>query len=140
MPYRTLFRPFDRVLEFSTLDFSPASKIDMENCDLYNLTLVSHPCRVLVLGSLHVASLYLDLSALVDIGGTFLASSVECERGFSLLNSIKTKQRNRLGEEHLDMIMRVKSYEQDGCAVDKAKVYEEWVSRKDRREKVAKSQ
>ena len=38
------------------------------------------------------------------------------------------------------MIMRVKSYEQDGCAVEKAKVYEEWVSRKDRQEKVAKSQ
>ena len=81
-----------------------------------------------------------DLSAFVDIGGTFLTSSVECERGFGLLNSNKTKQRNRLGEEHLDMIMRVKSYEQDGCAVDKAKVYEEWVCRKDRREKVAKSQ
>ena len=39
-----------------------------------------------------------DLSALVDSGGTFLASSVEFERGFSLLSSIKTKQRNRLGK------------------------------------------
>ena len=78
-----------------------------------------------------------ELAKLVDIGGTFLASSVECERGFSLMNSIKTKLRNRLGERHLDMIMRVKSYQRDGCAVDKVKIYEEWVSKKDRREKVS---
>ena len=76
-----------------------------------------------------------ELAKLVNIGGTFLASSVECERGFSLMNSIKTKLRNRLGERHLDMIMRVKSYQQDGCVIDKVKVYEEWVSKKDRREK-----
>ena len=66
-----------------------------------------------------------DLAKLVDIGGTFLASSVECERGFSLMNSIKTKLRNRLGERHLDMIMRVKSCQRDGCVIDKLKVYEE---------------
>jgi len=52
-----------------------------------------------------------DLAKLVDIGGTFLASSVECERGFSLMNSIKTKLRNRPGGGRLDKIMRVKSYQ-----------------------------
>ena len=78
-----------------------------------------------------------DLAKLVDIGETFLASSFECERGFSLMNSIKTKLRNRLGE---DMIMRVKSYERDGCVIDKVKVYEEWVSSKDRRENVVRRQ
>ena len=57
---------------------------------------------------------YRDLAKLADIGGIFLASSVECERGFSLMNSIKTKLRNRLGEGYLDMIMRVKSYQRDG--------------------------
>ena len=77
-----------------------------------------------------------ELAKLVDIGGTFLASSVEWKRGFSLMNSIKTKLRNRLGERHLDMTMRVKSYQRDGCVIDKVKVYEEWVSKKDRREKV----
>ena len=76
-----------------------------------------------------------DLAKLVDIGRTFLASSVDCKRGFSLIISIKTKLRNRLGEGHLNMIMRVKSYLQDGCVIDKVKVYEEWVNSKDRREK-----
>ena len=55
-----------------------------------------------------------DLSELMNIGGTFLASSVDCERGFNLMNSIKNKLRNRLGEFHLDMLMRIKSYELDG--------------------------
>ena len=77
-----------------------------------------------------------DLAKFADIGGTSLASSVECERGFSLMNSIKTKLRNRLGEGHLDIIMRVKSYQRDGCVIDKVKVYEKWVSSKNRREKV----
>ena len=81
-----------------------------------------------------------DLAKLVDIGGTFLAFNVECERGFSLMNSIKTKLRNRLGEGHLDMIIRVKSYQRDGCVIDKVKVYEVWVSSKDRREKVVRRQ
>jgi len=80
------------------------------------------------------------LASLVDIGGTFLASSVECERGFSLMNSIQTKLRNRLGEGHLDMIMRVKSYQRDGCVIDKVKVYEEWASSKHIREKVVQRQ
>ena len=77
-----------------------------------------------------------DLAKLVDIGGSFLASSVECEREFSLMNSIKTKLRNRLGKVHLDMIMRVMSYQRDGCVIHKVKIYEEWVSKKDRREKL----
>ena len=37
-----------------------------------------------------------ELSTLLDISGTFQASSADCERGFSLMNSIKTKSRNRL--------------------------------------------
>ena len=77
-----------------------------------------------------------DLAKLADIDGTFLASSVEWERGFSLMSSIKTKLRNRLGEGHLDMIMRVKSYQRDRCVIDKVKVYEEWVNSKERRKKV----
>ena len=36
------------------------------------------------------------LSMLVDICCTFQASSAECERGFSLINNIKVKSRNRL--------------------------------------------
>ena len=76
-----------------------------------------------------------DLAKLVNIDGTFLASSVDCERRFSLMNFIKTKLWNRLGQGCLDMIIRVKSYLQDGCVIDKVKVYEEWVNSKDRCEK-----
>ena len=56
------------------------------------------------------------------------------------MNSIKTKLRNRLGEGHLDMIMRVKSYQRDGCVINKVKVYEEWVSKKNRCKKVGQWQ
>ena len=61
---------------------------------------------------------YSDLAKLLDIGGTFMASSADCERGFSLMNSIKTKQRNRMGDIHLDMIVRIKSYLQSNGVVD----------------------
>ena len=77
-----------------------------------------------------------DLAKLMDIGGTFLSSSVDCERGFNLMNSIKNKLRNRLGEFHLDMLMRIKSYQLDCGVIDLDKVYLEWVTAKDRREKM----
>ena len=38
------------------------------------------------------------LSNLVDICCTFQASSADCERGFSLMNNIKVKSRNSLGQ------------------------------------------
>ena len=46
---------------------------------------------------------YADIAVLVDICATFLAFNADCERGFSLMNAIKTKSRNRLEELHLDM-------------------------------------
>ncbi|KAL3861330.1 hypothetical protein ACJMK2_007366 [Sinanodonta woodiana] len=49
-----------------------------------------------------------ELSSLLDICGTFQASSVDCKRGFSLMKSIKTKSRNRLQVNHLDNLMRIK--------------------------------
>ena len=76
-----------------------------------------------------------DLSKLMDIGGAFFASSADCERGFSLMNSIKNKLRNRLGKSYLDMLMRIKSYQLGGGVIDLDKVYLEWVKAKDRREK-----
>ena len=48
---------------------------------------------------------FFDLAKLLDIGGTFLASSADCERGFSPMNQIENKLRNRLGEYHLDMLI-----------------------------------
>ena len=71
----------------------------------------------------------------MDIGGTFLASSVDCERDFSLMNSIK-KVTNRLGEFHLNKLMRIKSYQIGGGVIDLDKVYLEWVKAKDRRDKI----
>ena len=40
---------------------------------------------------------------------TFQASNADCERGFSLMNLVKTKNRNRLEPNHLNQIMMVKS-------------------------------
>ena len=57
---------------------------------------------------------FAELAKLMDIGATFLASSTDCERGFSLMNILKTKLRNRLQLEHLEMLMCIKSYLQDG--------------------------
>lgn len=53
------------------------------------------------------------VSQLVDICGTFQASSAE--RGFCLINRIKTTSRNRLEASHLDQLMQIKSrQEADG--------------------------
>ena len=54
------------------------------------------------------------LAKLIDICGMCQASSADAERGFSLMNNIKTKSRNRLEEEHLDMLMRIKFYMMNG--------------------------
>ena len=74
------------------------------------------------------------ISQLVDICGTFQASSADCERGFSLMNHIKTASRNRLEVAHLDQLMRIKSKQAEG-AINLDKVYNHWRSEKDRREK-----
>uniref|UniRef100_W5MX95 Uncharacterized protein n=1 Tax=Lepisosteus oculatus TaxID=7918 RepID=W5MX95_LEPOC len=67
-----------------------------------------------------------DLAKLMDIGGTFLASSVDCEQGFSLMNSLKNKLINRLGECHLAMLMIIKSFQLDGGLISLDKAYTEW--------------
>ena len=76
------------------------------------------------------------LSNLVNIYCTFQASSVDCERGFSLMNNIKVKSRNRLGNTHLDHIMRIKLYLNAGRTVDLHKAYIMWTEQKVRREKI----
>ncbi|XP_078787812.1 zinc finger protein 862-like [Oryzias latipes] len=74
------------------------------------------------------------ISQLVDICATFQASSADCERGFSLMNRIKTASRNRLEVDHLDQLMRIKSKLQADEAIDLDKVYNHWRREKDRRE------
>ena len=51
-----------------------------------------------------------EVPILLDICGTFQASSADCERGFRQMNSLKTKSRNRLEVNHLDNLMRLKFY------------------------------
>jgi hypothetical protein len=48
-----------------------------------------------------------EISILLDICGTFRASSADCECGFSLMNLIKSKSRNRMEVDHLDNLMQV---------------------------------
>uniref|UniRef100_A0A1B8Y9W5 HAT C-terminal dimerisation domain-containing protein n=1 Tax=Xenopus tropicalis TaxID=8364 RepID=A0A1B8Y9W5_XENTR len=79
---------------------------------------------------------FAELAKLMDIGATFLASSADCERGFSLMNNLKTKQRNRLQLEHLEMLMRIKSNLQNGGTIDLDRIYSDWINMKDRREKL----
>ena len=44
-----------------------------------------------------------------------MAKRADSEKGFHLMNSIKSKQRNRMGDVHLNMIVRIKSYLQSNC-------------------------
>ncbi|CAM2117752.1 unnamed protein product [Caretta caretta] len=83
----------------------------------------------------HQNEQFQDLAKLMDIGGTFLASSTDCERGFSLMNTLKNKLRNHLQVDHLDMLMCIKSYQLAGELIDLDRVYIEWANEKDCREK-----
>ena len=74
------------------------------------------------------------LATLFDICGTFQASSADAERGFSLMNNIKTKSRNRLEVDHLDKLMRIKFYLTSGETVNLDSVYKFWKDTKNRRQ------
>ena len=58
-----------------------------------------------------------------------MTSNADCEWGFHLMNSIKTKQRNRMD------VVRIKNYLQSNGVIDFDCVYKAWVQAKDRREK-----
>ena len=75
-----------------------------------------------------------EVSILLDICGTFQASSANCEPGFSLMNSLKTKSRNRLEVNHLDNLMPIKFYLSSKNTIDLDGVYKRWTTHKDRRE------
>ena len=51
---------------------------------------------------------YPNITLLAAVCLVLPASSVDCERGFSQQNLIKTKQRNQLESNHLDMLLRLK--------------------------------
>ena len=50
---------------------------------------------------------YPNFAILAEIILTYPASTAVVERGFSYLNSTKSKFRNRLGSEHLDQLIRL---------------------------------
>ena len=62
------------------------------------------------------------MSILLDICGTFQASNADCERSFSLINSIKTKSRNRLEVNHWNDLMSIKFYLSSGNTINPDKV------------------
>jgi len=52
------------------------------------------------------------------------------------MNNIKVRSRNRLGNTHLDHLMRIKSYLNAGRTVDLHEAYTMWKEQKVRREKI----
>ena len=65
----------------------------------------------------------------------FPATSVDCERGFSNLTRVETNNRNRLGAEHLESLIRIATTDMDeltflGISKDLTR---EWKTKKDRR-------
>ena len=54
------------------------------------------------------------------------------------MNSIKTKTCNRLETDHLQVLMRIKCFQSLGAQIDQDRVYQQWSSQKDRREKTLK--
>ena len=63
------------------------------------------------------------------------ATSVDCERGFSNLNHIKTDNRNRLCGVHLESLIRITSTEMDELTMldYSTELIKLWKWKKDRR-------
>ena len=59
-------------------------------------------------------------------------SSVECERGFSRQNKIKTKNRNLLATDTLDMLMRISLEGPESSKFDYNHAYVVWSNQKRR--------
>ena len=76
---------------------------------------------------------YPNLAILAQIVLVFPASSVDCERGFSTQNHIKTKTRNQLGPVHLDMLLRLRLLGGPPEQFPFVKAYEIWLHTKKRR-------
>lgn len=72
------------------------------------------------------------ISQLVDICATFQASSADSERGFSLMNHIRTAARNRLQVAYLHQLMRIKSKHAEDGAINLDKVYNHWTDGKNK--------
>lgn len=67
---------------------------------------------------------------MIYVCSTFQVSNSERERGFSLMNSMKSKTQNKLGIKYLDNIIRNKSYLLSKQKIDFSKVYNIWIHHK----------
>ena len=64
------------------------------------------------------------------------ASSVDCERGFSVLNSIKTLNRNLLSNKNLELLMRIRLADMNEDVLyyeHSDKLIEKWWNERERR-------
>jgi hypothetical protein len=63
------------------------------------------------------------------------ATSVDCERGFSNLNRIKTNGRNRLGDKHLESLLRISTVGMDAVSFRQHRevLVKRWKGTRDRR-------
>lgn len=77
-----------------------------------------------------------EIQILLDIYGTFQTWSADCGSGFSLINLIKSKSRNRLKVGHFDNLTRIKSYNSSTLNNNRDDVHKHFVTNKDRREKL----
>ena len=71
-----------------------------------------------------------NISVLYNIMGTFQASSADCERGFYIMNTIKTKYRNKLEIDHLGDLLRIKLHLVTGAMIDTNQIFKVWSSMK----------
>ena len=76
---------------------------------------------------------YPSLSKLAEIILIYPASTSEVERGFSYQNAIKNKFRNRLGEHHLDQLVRLRLNAPKASEFPFREAYRNWVDAKHRR-------
>ena len=76
---------------------------------------------------------YPSLSKLAEIILIYPASTSEVERGFSYQNAIKNKFRNRLGEHHLDQLVRLRLNAPKASEFPFHEAYRNWVDAKHRR-------
>ena len=76
---------------------------------------------------------YPSLSKLAKIILIYPASTSEVERGFSYQNAIKNKFRNRLGEHHLDQLLRLRLNAPKASEFPFHAAYRSWVDAKHRR-------
>ena len=63
---------------------------------------------------------YANLRVLADIARVQCVSTAQCERAFSIQNSIKTKFRNNLQTKNLESIIRVAI---EGMCIDRSSIF-----------------